>query len=59
LKTNLEDSIAQTDGFNQSEEELLLAKNEQLVSNGLAALTILGQQRSAMVQILQKIAGLI
>ena len=59
LETNLEDSIAQTDGFNQSEEELLLAKNEQLVYNGLAALTILGQQRTAMVQILQKIAGLI
>lgn len=59
LKTQLEDAIPATDGFNQVEEETLLSKNEELVSNSIAALEILNQQRSTMVLMLQKAAGLI
>ena len=58
METELTESIAATDGFNEAEEETLLAKNEQLFANGLAALTILNSQRTAMVAMLQKIAGL-
>jgi flagellin len=59
LQTELEDAIVQTDGYNQEEEETLLAKNEQLADNAIAGLAILNQQRSALVTMLQQIAGLI
>jgi len=58
LQDTLEESRAQTDGFDENEETILLAKSEQLVSNSLASLTVLGQQRAAMVEIIKHIAGL-
>ena len=58
LEQDLLDAIAQTDGYNQQEETVLLAKNQQLASNALAGLAILDDQRSSMVLLLQRIAGL-
>ena len=59
LQTDLEDAILQTDGYSQEEEEILLAKNEQLADNAIAGLAILNQQRAALVAMIQRIAGLI
>ncbi len=59
LQTDLQNAIAQTDGYDQHEEFLLLAKNQQLASNALAGLSILNQQRSGIVLLIQKLAGLI
>lgn len=59
LQTELTDAVAQTDGYSQQEEEILLARNQQLASNAIAGLAILNQQRAEMVTLVQKIAGLI
>lgn len=49
------DSINQTD---DEEEEILLARNQALAANAIAALTILTQQRTSIVALIQRIAGL-
>lgn len=59
LQDDLGTAITQTDGYDQNEETLLLAKNQQLASNAESGLLILSQQRSGLVLVLQKIAGLI
>ena len=59
LQEDLEDAISQTDGYDENEETLLLAKNQQLATNAAAGLAILNQQRSAIVLLIQKLAGLI
>jgi len=59
LQEDLEDAIAQTDGYDENEETLLLAKNQQLASNALAGLSIVNQQRADIVLLIQQIAGLI
>ena len=58
LQEDLEEAIAETDGYDENEETLLLAKNQQLASNAIAGLTILNQQRAAIVDLIQAIAGL-
>jgi flagellin-like hook-associated protein FlgL len=58
MQTNLEDTIAQTDGYDEARETALLAQHRQLAANCLAGLSILYQQRAAVVQLLQHIAGL-
>ena len=58
LQDTLDDSIAQTDGYNEDEEETLRSNAEALVANAQASLSILYDQRQLMVQLLQHIAGL-
>lgn len=58
IQTELGDAIAQTDGYNEDEETLLLAKYEDLASNARAGLAVLAQQRSGIVALIQKLAGL-
>jgi len=58
FKDTLEDSIDNLDAIDEGEESLLLAKNRQLANNALSAMTILSQQRSSIVAIIQQIAGL-
>jgi hypothetical protein len=58
LQTNLQTAIPQTDGYSEAESAALLARDEQLAANAMAGLSILQQQRSAMVLMLQQIAGL-
>ena len=58
LQEDLEDSIAETDGFNADEESLLLAKNQAMAANAVAGLAVLNQQRSGLVLLIQQIAGL-
>jgi len=58
LQEDLEDAIDETDGYDENEEILLLAKNQELVSNGLAGLAVLNQQRASIVALIQQIAGL-
>lgn len=58
LKTDLEKAISQTDGFDEDEENLLLAKNQGLASNALAGLAIMYQQRQAIIDLIRQVAGL-
>ena len=50
--------ISETDGYDSQMEALLLAKNQQLAANAEAGLAILSQQRMAIVNMIQQIAGL-
>jgi len=59
LQEDIQDAIDQTDGYDENEEALLLAKNQQLAANALSGLAILNQQRSDIVTMIQQIAGLI
>ncbi|MBN2021822.1 MAG: hypothetical protein JW809_03430 [Pirellulales bacterium] len=59
MQDDIDDAIDQTDGFNEEEELVLLAKNEALVQNAIASLAILGQQRASLVDLLKQIAGLL
>ena len=58
FQEDLEDSITETDGYNETEESLLLATSQALASNAVAGLAILNQQRSSIVYLIQRIAGL-
>jgi flagellin-like hook-associated protein FlgL len=58
LEDDLQTAIQQTDGFNEEEENTLIAENEGLASNALSGLTILNQQRSAVIDMIKHIAGL-
>jgi len=58
METDLEDAIAETDGFDEAQQTALLAQHQQLAANCLAGLSILYEQRAAIVQLLQHIAGL-
>ncbi len=54
---DLEDSIDQTDGYNEDEESLL-EKSESLAANARASLAVLYQQRIKMVELISQLAGL-
>lgn len=58
LQTDLEDAISATDGYNEDEENVLLAKNQGLASNALAGLAIMTQQRQAIIDLIKQAAGL-
>ena len=58
LQTDLEDAISATDGYNEDEENVLLAKNQGLASNALAGLAIMTQQRQAIIDLIKQTAGL-
>ncbi len=58
LKTDLEDAISETDGYNEDEETLLLAKNDALASNAISGLAIMNQQRLAIIDMIKQAAGL-
>lgn len=59
MEEDLQTAIDQTDGYNEEEEEVLLAKNLDLGNNALAGLAILNQQRSSIITLIQQIAGLV
>jgi flagellin-like hook-associated protein FlgL len=59
LQSDLNDAITQTDDYDEDEQMLLLAKYEDMASNARAGLAILAQQRSGIVTLIQKLAGLI
>ncbi|TWT38726.1 flagellin hook IN motif-containing protein [Blastopirellula retiformator] len=58
LKSTLEDSIDSINEVNEDEESLLLEKNRQLADSVLASLAILSDQRSKIVQLIERMAGL-
>jgi flagellin-like hook-associated protein FlgL len=58
FRTTLETSIESINGVNFEEEASLLAKNQALADNALAALSILHEQRLSVVQLIKQIAGL-
>ena len=58
LQTDLEDAISETDGYDENEENILLAKNNGLASNALAGLAIMTQQRQAIIDLIKQAAGL-
>ena len=59
IQDDLEDAITQTDGYDENEEILLLAKNQQLAANAAAGLSIINQQRAGIVLLIQRLAGLV
>jgi len=59
IQDDLEEAITQTDGYDENEETVLLAKNQQLAANAAAGLSIISQQRAGIVLLIQKLAGLI
>jgi flagellin-like hook-associated protein FlgL len=58
LEEDLQDTIVATDGYNEKEEVLLLARNQELMSNAVSGLAILDQQRLSIVSLIKHIAGL-
>lgn len=58
LQTDLEKSITSIDGVNDAKEADIQAYYQGLASNSIAGLAILNQQRTAIVDMLQQIAGL-
>lgn len=58
MEDNLIDSIDSINKVNDAEEQILLEKNQALASNALASISIMNQQRSQIVEIIKKIAGL-
>jgi flagellin len=58
METNLSDAIDSINEVDEDEEETLLTKNGALMSNAIAALSILDTQRASIVKLIQSIAGL-
>ncbi len=62
LSSSLEDTLGKSidsiDKVDKARESILLDKNQALASNAIASLTILGQQRTRIVDLIQKLAGL-
>jgi flagellin len=59
LGENLDDAIDDVNLVDEDEEDLLQSKNEGLASNALSGLTVLNQQRTSILSLIQQIAGLI
>ncbi len=59
MQTDLESAIDDVDLVDTSEETAKLALYTDLASNAMSALSIVQSQRSSIVVVLQKIAGLI
>lgn len=59
MESDLQTAIDDTDGYDENEQTLLLAKNLQLMDNITAGLAILTQQRSNIIVLIQQAAGLI
>jgi flagellin-like hook-associated protein FlgL len=58
FQTTLTDSLAEINGVDEEEENLFLSKNQDLAASTLASLSILQQQHSQLLAILNNIAGL-
>ncbi len=58
LEDDLEDAVDDVNLVDQTEEAVRLAYYQDLASNSVAGLTLLAQQRSGIVNMLQQIAGL-
>ena len=58
LTTTLSDAVEQIDRVNVAREDALISHYQALASNALAGLTILNQQRTAVVGLIRRIAGL-
>ena len=59
LQTDLQNTIDDYNKADTNAESVLLLKNQALANNALSALTILNQQRSSVILIIKRIAGLI
>ncbi len=58
LTETLSDAVDQIDQVNVPREDALISHYQALASNALAGLTILNQQRTAVVELIRRIAGL-
>ncbi|NUQ62514.1 MAG: hypothetical protein HUU20_08500 [Pirellulales bacterium] len=58
FQEDLEDSIVETDGYNEDEEYLLLEKSQSLADNARTSLSVLYEQRMKMVELIEHLAGL-
>jgi hypothetical protein len=59
LQDDLGESISATDGYDEGEQAQLLTHYSELAANTVSGLTILNQQRQAMVNMVKQIAGLL
>ena len=57
LQTNLNTAISSINNVNTTEESILLVKNQGLAANAAAGLSILAQQRTNILKLVQKAAG--
>ena len=57
LETNLEDSLESINGIDEDEETTLLTRAQTLGSNSIAALSLLQEQRTSVMSLLQLLAG--
>jgi flagellin-like hook-associated protein FlgL len=58
LEDELQTAIQEVDGYDENEEALLLAKNQELAANALAGLSIIADQRASLVRMIQTLAGI-
>ena len=58
METDLEDAIDEVDGVNDTEEDTKIAYYQALAENAVSGLTILNNQRLAIVDMIRQIAGL-
>lgn len=58
LEDNLEDTLDTLNGIDEDEENLLVAKNQTLGANALAALSLVQQQQMSLLSIVYRVAGL-
>ncbi|MDZ4781628.1 MAG: flagellin hook IN motif-containing protein [Planctomycetia bacterium] len=54
----LDENIDSINKVDETEESLLMSKNEELINNAVASLAILSQQRSSILDLIQQAAGL-
>jgi flagellin-like hook-associated protein FlgL len=59
LRSDLEDAVVATDGYDEQKETETLAYYADLASNAVSGLTILSQQRQTLVDMLKQVAGLL
>ncbi len=57
FKTTLDDTIEDVNSIDESEESLVLAKNQSLAANTLSAISILQQQQFGALALLRQISG--
>jgi hypothetical protein len=58
FESNVEDSLESMNSVDEDAENAIIARQEALRSNALAAIAMLQQQRTSMVDLLQMLAGL-
>jgi len=57
MSTSIEDTLTAINGIDEDEEDLLVARYEQLGQNAVSSLAVFNNQRASIVALLQQLAG--